>query len=254
MLIDTKNKIFEEKLDFKSLTEFILYFPQLIAGPILRAKELIPLLKKEIIFKEENFKFGLLLFLIGFVKKIFFADSISQLIDPIFFNPVNYNNSSLLMAALLFPLQIYFDFSGYVDMALGISKILNIDLPINFNKPYLAVSLTDFWRRWHITLGKWFRDYLYIPLGGSKNGYLINFFSLVSTMAIAGLWHGANWNFILWGVINGIILFLEKLLIKIKLNIPNILKIIFTCFIIFNLWLVFRNTNLNNVLYFFNKL
>ena len=254
LLVDAKKKVFNENLNFKSLTEFIVYFPQLIAGPILRANELVPLLRKKIIFKKENIKFGLLLFLIGFVKKIFFADTIGELIDPIFANPTSFENESLLIGALLFPIQIYFDFSGYVDMALGISKILNIDLPINFNKPYLATSLTDFWRRWHITLGKWFKDYFYIPLGGSRNGKLMNFFTLFTTMAVAGLWHGASWNFIIWGSLNGIILHAEKLIIPLKIKLPKIIKIIFTCFIIFNLWIVFRITNFENLMIYFENL
>ena len=254
LLVDSKKRVFDEDLNFKSLTEFIVYFPQLIAGPILRANELIPLLKKKIIFKKENIKFGLLLFLIGFIKKIFFADTIGELIDPIFANPKSFSNDFLLMGAFLFPAQIYFDFSGYVDMALGISKILNIELPINFNKPYLASSLTDFWRRWHITLGKWFKDYLYIPLGGSKKGKLINFLTLFTTMTVAGLWHGASWNFIIWGGINGTILYLEKLLSPLNLKLPKIVKIFFTCLIIFNLWIVFRVTDLNNLLFYFESL
>ncbi len=254
LLIDSKKRVFSENLSFSSLTEFIVYFPQLIAGPILRANELVPLLRKKIIFKKENIKFGLLLFLIGFVKKIFFADTIGELIDPMFADPISFNNESLLMAALLFPVQIYFDFSGYVDMALGISKILNIDLPVNFNKPYLATSLTDFWRRWHITLGKWFKDYLYIPLGGSRNGKLMNFFTLFTTMTVAGLWHGASWNFIIWGSINGAILYVEKLLFPNKLKLPRLIKIIFTCFIIFNLWIVFRITNFDNLIFYFESL
>lgn len=254
LLVDSKKKVFDENLNFKSLTEFIVYFPQLIAGPILRANELVPLLRKKIIFKKENIKFGLLLFLIGFIKKIFFADTIGQLIDPIFANPENFNNESLLMGAFLFPVQIYFDFSGYVDMALGISKILNIDLPINFNKPYLASSLTDFWRRWHITLGKWFKDYFYIPLGGSKKGKLHNFITLFTTMTVAGLWHGASWNFIIWGSINGVVLYIEKLFSPFNLKIPKFVKIIFTCFIIFHLWIIFRITNLDNLLFYFDSL
>lgn len=254
LLVDSKKRVFIEDLSFKSLTEFIVYFPQLIAGPILRANELVPLLRKKIIFKKENIKFGLLLFLIGFIKKIFFADTISQLIDPVFADPKSFKNEFLLMSVFLFPVQIYFDFSGYVDMALGISKILNIDLPINFNKPYLASSLTDFWRRWHITLGKWFKDYFYIPLGGSKNGKLINFSTLFATMTIAGLWHGASWNFILWGGINGIILYVEKLLGTLNLKLPNFVKIFFTCLIIFNLWIVFRITDLSILLFYFETL
>ena len=173
----------------------------MIAGPILRANELIPSLKKKIILKDDNIRFGILLFTIGFVKKVFFADSIASFIDPIFEKENLSSSEDFFKAFLLFPLQIYFDFSGYVDMALGISKILSIDLPINFNRPYLSKSLTEFWRSWHITLSKWFRDYIYIPLGGSKVGQGKLFYNLLLTMFVAGLWHGASLNFILWGLL-----------------------------------------------------
>ena len=253
ILVDVKTKRYEEKINFFSLSEFLIYFPQLIAGPILRAKELIPLLKNKIIFTNENIKFGILLFMIGFIKKIFFADSISSFIDPIFEKENLTASEDYLKGFLLFPLQIYFDFSGYVDMALGVSKILSIDLPINFNKPYLSSSLTEFWRNWHITLSKWFRDYLYIPLGGSINGNKKLFRNLFLTMSIAGLWHGASINFILWGSINGIFLFFEKKISK-YFNLNKLIKIILTCFIVFNLWIIFRINDLTFLLIFYSKL
>ena len=256
LLIDVKKRVYLENINLSNLSEFIFYFPQLIAGPILRANELFPLLKKKISFKKENIKFGILLFLIGFSKKIFFADTIGEFIDPIFLDPTAFSSEYILIASLLFPLQIYFDFSGYVDMALGISNILGIKLPINFNQPYFASSLTDFWRRWHITLSKWFRDYLYIPLGGSRCGKLKNYFNLIITMSLAGLWHGASWNFVLWGFIHGFLLSIEK--VKILSNIdnyfPKLLKVFLTCFIVFNLWVVFRISDFGTLKTFFNIL
>ena len=250
LIIDVKNQTYKENLSFKNIAEFILYFPQLIAGPILRAHQLIPELRKKILFNQENLKLGLLLFLIGFIKKIFLADTIALLIDPIFLEPSNFNSHDLLKAYILFPFQIYFDFSGYVDMALGASAIFGIKLPINFNKPYLTSSLTEFWRNWHITLSNWFRDYIYIPLGGSKTGETKLYFNLILTMSIAGLWHGASLNFILWGFLNGIFLCFEK---KTKhfFKTQNSLKIFLNCFLIFNLWVIFRITNFNDLLNFF---
>lgn len=253
ILVDIKTKKYNKKIDFFTLSEFLVYFPQLIAGPILRAKELIPSLQKKIIFNNKNIKFGIFLFTIGFIKKIFFADSIAIYIDPIFENPSLVNESDYIKAFLLFPLQIYFDFSGYVDMALGVSKILSINLPINFNKPYLSTSLTEFWRNWHITLSKWFKDYIYIPLGGSKINTNKLFFNLVTTMSIAGLWHGASINFILWGALNGLLLFVEKQ-IKYFFNFKKFSKIFFTTFIVFNLWVVFRITDLNKMFEFYSEL
>ena len=253
ILVDIKTKKFNEKINFFSISEFLVYFPQLIAGPILRANELIPLLKNKINFSNENIRFGVLLFTVGFIKKIFLADSIAFLIDPIFENPNSVNPGDHLKAFLLFPLQIYFDFSGYVDMALGISKILSINLPINFNKPYLSRSLTEFWRNWHITLSSWFRDYVYIPLGGSKKGSNRLFLNLILTMSVAGLWHGASINFILWGTLNGFFLFIEKK-IKLYLYLSDFLKIIVTCFVIFNLWVVFRISELQFIFDFYIRL
>ena len=243
-VIDTKKKKFIEKVSFLSFLEFIVYFPQLIAGPILRAKELIPNLKKKIFFSKNQVKFGIILFTVGFFKKVYLSDSIGAIIDPIFTNPAQVPPEDLIKGFLLFPLQIYFDFSGYVDMALGISSILSIELPINFNKPYLTKSLTEFWRSWHITLSKWFKDYLYIPLGGSRRGKTLLLFNLILTMSVAGLWHGANFNFILWGFLNGLFLFFEKQYTSINKK-NNVLKVTINCFIIFNLWLVFRIQDLN---------
>ena len=252
ILVDVKTKKYNEKINFFSLSEFLIYFPQLIAGPILRAKELIPLLKKKIIFTNENVKFGILLFMIGFIKKIFLADSISNFIDPIFEKENLTASEDYIKGFLLFPLQIYFDFSGYVDMALGVSKILSIDLPINFNRPYLSSSLSEFWRNWHITLSKWFRDYIYIPLGGSRHGNKKLFGNLFITMSIAGLWHGASINFILWGALNGIFLFFEKKISK-YFVLNKYIKIFITCFLVFNLWLVFRINDLNFLLIFYKN-
>ncbi len=252
ILIDIKTKKYNEGLNFSSFAEFLIYFPQLIAGPILRAPELIPSLKNKITFKNENIKFGIFLFTVGFVKKIFLADNIAFYIDPIFENPSIVDKNDLFKAYILFPLQIYFDFSGYVDMALGISKILSIDLPINFNKPYHSKSITEFWRNWHITLSKWFRDYVYIPLGGSRNGNTKLYFNLIITMSIAGLWHGASVNFILWGFLNGLLLFIEKK-IRIFFNFHDYVKIILTCFIIFNLWIVFRIQSFDVMFQFFQN-
>jgi len=252
LIIDIKLNKFKENLNFKDLTEFISYFPQLIAGPILRAKELVPKLKNNIVFNKQNIKFGLLLFLIGFIKKVFLADNISEIINPFFENPELYQSKDLIKSFLLFPLQIYFDFSGYVDMALGVSYFLGIELPINFNKPYQSYSLTEFWRRWHITLSSWFRDYLYIPLGGSKVSKIRLFFNLVFTMTIAGLWHGASFNFILWGFINGLVLSFEKFFIK--NDVKSRSRLILTCFIIFNLWVLFRIESFNTTYSYFTIL
>ena len=249
-IIDTKNKIFDRNsINFYSISEFILFFPQLIAGPILRLNELIPQLKNKCVFKKENIKFGLILFSVGFIKKIFFADNIGIFIDPIFENPEAFSNDIIFKSFVLFPLQIYFDFSGYVDMALGSAIIIGIELPINFNKPYLTGSITEFWRNWHITLSRWFKDYIFIPLGGSKKSSLITNRNLIFTMSIAGLWHGASLNFIIWGFLNGIILCIEKIFNKSFTS--SIIRIWINCFIIFNLWIIFRISEFDNLINYF---
>jgi alginate O-acetyltransferase complex protein AlgI len=249
-VIDVKKNIFnKDSVNFFSISEFILFFPQLIAGPILRLNELIPQLKKKIVFKKEYIKLGLVLFLIGFVKKIFFADNIAIFIDPIFESPELFQETDLFKSFILFPLQIYFDFSGYIDMALGSSLIIGIELPPNFNKPYLTSSLTLFWRNWHITLSRWFKDYLFIPLGGSKKNQLKTLINLIITMTVAGLWHGASINFIIWGFLNGIILYIEK--VYKRKNITSIFRIFINCFIIFNLWIIFRISEIDDLLVFF---
>ncbi len=252
VIVDRKGK-FNNEYTFTNISEFILYFPQLIAGPILRLNQLFPQLNKKINFSASNIKFGVLLFCIGYIKKVYFADNIALLIDPFFEDPGSYDSSDLIKAFLLFPIQIYFDFSGYIDMALGISLIFGIILPQNFNKPYLCKSLTDFWRRWHITLSNWFRDYIYIPMGGSRKGKFRLYFNLIFTMSIAGAWHGASFNFILWGFLNGLILSLEKVL---KFNESNysILKNFLVCFLVFNLWIVFRIPDFGNLHIFFENL
>ena len=252
VLIDRKNKKNNE-YNFFNLSEYLLFFPQLIAGPILRLNQLAPQLNNKILFLKDNIKFGIILFSIGYIKKVYFADNIGTYIDPYFHNPSLTDSKDLLKAFLLFPIQIYFDFSGYIDMALGVSKMLGINLPQNFNKPYFACSITDFWRRWHITLSSWFKDYLYIPLGGSKVVSYKIYFNLLVTMCVAGLWHGANFNFILWGFLNGLILSVERFF-KIEKLSYSFVKNLFYCFVIFNLWIIFRISDFSSMLIFFDKL
>lgn len=251
-LVDRKNQV-NNNYNLSNISEYILYFPHLIAGPILRVNQLIPQLAKKIVFNKSNIKFGIILFCVGFLKKVYFADNISSIIDPIFEDPGSQTNQDIIKAFLLFPIQIYFDFSGYVDMALGISIILGINLPQNFDKPYLISSITQFWRKWHMTLSSWFRDYLYIPLGGSKFSKLKMNFNLIIVMTIAGAWHGASFNFVLWGFLNGVILSIEKFFNFQKLKY-NAFNNIIICFIIFNLWVIFRITEFNKILNFFHIL
>ena len=203
-VVDVYKKRFPPAQSFFHIFAYVLYFPRLIAGPIIRPSELIPQLLRNKSTTMGSVGFGLTLFTIGLVKKVFFADSMGDVVNPVFDNPVGHSLLTYWLAMLGYTVQIYCDFSGYTDMALGSSIMLGVRLPINFNKPYIAINLQDFWHRWHITLSKWLRQYIYIPLGGnrcSRPKYLSN---IIVTMVVCGIWHGANWTFLLWGILHGI--------------------------------------------------
>lgn len=185
---------------------FISFFPHLIAGPIVRYEKLQPQLRKFYRFDVDLFRAGLTLFSLGLAKKVLLADSIARHIDIPFQQPAQLNAATAWSAMVGYSFQIYFDFSGYTDMALGLAQMFGIQLPWNFNRPYRASSPTDFWRRWHVTLSTWLRDYLYIPLGGNRRGELRRDANLLATMGLGGLWHGASLNFVLWGLYHGVLL------------------------------------------------
>jgi alginate O-acetyltransferase complex protein AlgI len=186
---------------------FITFFPELIAGPIVRASVFLPQMGRPIGPSWERVASGGSLFLVGFTKKIF-ADRLGMMVTPIFADPSKFAGATLWAAALGYALQIYCDFSGYSDMAIGTAKTIGYDLPENFRMPYLSASVSEFWRRWHITLSLWLRDYLYIPLGGNRRGNTAT--NLMITMILGGLWHGASWNFVLWGALHGIALAVHR--------------------------------------------
>jgi alginate O-acetyltransferase complex protein AlgI len=189
---------------------YVAFFPQLVAGPILRAGQFLPQLTRRLSLDGENLRSGIHLFLVGLVKKVVVADNVAPLVDHIFGSPQGLSSLAIWTGAIGFMIQIYCDFSGYTDMARGTSRMLGLEIPINFNYPYLARSITDFWRRWHISLSSWLRDYLYIPLGGNRDGTAATYRNLFLTMGLGGLWHGASWNFVLWGLYQGVLLALER--------------------------------------------
>jgi alginate O-acetyltransferase complex protein AlgI len=250
-VVDVHRKTFPPAQSFFHIFAYTLYFPRLIAGPITRPSELIPQLLRNKSITMSSVGFGLTLFTIGLVKKIIFADSMGDVVNPVFDNPMGHSLLTYWLAMLGYTVQIYCDFSGYTDMALGSSIMLGVRLPINFNKPYTAINLQDFWHRWHITLSKWLREYIYIPLGGnrcSKPKYLSN---IIVTMVVCGIWHGANWTFLLWGILHGIGLLVIALAkfshtasgaLKI---IPNQLKWLLTFIFIVFTWVFFRSPNLD---------
>ncbi len=190
---------------------FVAFFPQLVAGPIVRASEFLPQLVQEKPRRADDFFEGLERFLLGLFKKILIADMAAKIVDPVFQDPDLFSGFALAAGALCFTLQIYFDFSGYSDMAIGLARMLGYELPQNFRLPFLATSMTDFWRRWHISLSSWFRDYVYIPLGGNRCTSSKTYRNLVLTFLLTGLWHGANWTFLVFGAIHGSLLLIERL-------------------------------------------
>lgn len=189
-------------LDFAT---FVAFFPQLVAGPIVRAKEFLYQLESKRSFSSAEFEAGFIRFMTGFFKKAFIADNLAiYLVDPVFNDPAAYSSGSLWLAMLGYAVQIYADFSGYSNMAIGCSLMLGFKLPENFRYPYLATDFSDFWRRWHTTMSRFFRDYVYIPLGGNRKSYGRNLANLATTTLVSGLWHGAAWTFIIWGGLHGI--------------------------------------------------
>lgn len=192
---------------------FIAFFPQLVAGPIVRAGDFLPQLKdNDRKAVKQNILEGFDLIAAGFLKKVVIADSIAPVVEGAFASPEANTSLSLIICLILYSFQIYCDFSGYSDIAIGLAKTLGYKFPINFNMPYISASFSEFWTRWHVSLSSWLRDYLYIPLGGSKQGKFNTYKNLMITMLLGGLWHGANWTFIFWGFLHGALLIIQRLL------------------------------------------
>lgn len=196
--------------NFVDFALFVSFFPQLVAGPIVRAREFLPQLTTKKMFADVPFKSAFLLFFLGFIKKACISDNIAALIDPVFVAPAGYDAASLWMSTLFYAAQIYCDFSGYTDMAIACAALLGFKLPLNFSFPYLATNIRLFWQRWHISLSTWLRDYLYIPLGGNRGGESATLRNLMITMLLGGLWHGAGWNFVVWGGLHGFALIVHR--------------------------------------------
>ncbi|HPJ34307.1 MAG TPA: MBOAT family O-acyltransferase [Spirochaetota bacterium] len=232
----------EREKNFGRHALFVSFFPQLSAGPIARAKDLIPQLRDWNRGTGEDFAEGIYIFTCGLFKKIALADFFALYADKIFGNPAQFGSTDLLLGALAFTWQIYFDFSGYTDMARGIARCFGIKLMENFRLPYMAANTGDFWGRWHISLSSWFRDYLYIPLGGNRKGKLKESRNVMITMLLSGLWHGAAWNFVLWGFIHGALHASGKTIsgLTVIRKTPLFIKRIIMFIIIVFTWIFFR--------------
>ncbi|WP_315403601.1 MBOAT family O-acyltransferase [Hoylesella saccharolytica] len=243
---------------------YVSFFPQLVAGPIVRASDFAPQIRKPIVITNDMFARGVYFIMIGLFKKAVISDYISlNFVDRVFDNPSLYSGLENLLGIYGYAMQIYCDFSGYSDMAIGIALLLGFHFPLNFNAPYSAVSITDFWRRWHISLSTWIRDYIYISLGGNRKGKVRQYFNLILTMLLGGLWHGASLNFIAWGGMHGVALAAHKIfstgVLKHKRDYKSkgICRI-FGVFITFNFvcftWLFFRNTSFDTSIVMLNRI
>jgi D-alanyl-lipoteichoic acid acyltransferase DltB (MBOAT superfamily) len=202
--IDVYKKKLKPTEDFLAFSAFVCFFPQLVAGPIERATNLLPQFYKKRIFKYDKAVDGLRQIVWGLFKKVVIADNCAEIANQVFNNSADLNGSSLVFGAFFFTFQIYGDFSGYSDMAIGISRLFGFNLKQNFATPYFSRDIAEFWRRWHISLSTWFRDYLYIPIGGSRGGVLVKVRNTFVIFIVSGFWHGANWTFIVWGFLNAL--------------------------------------------------
>lgn len=243
---------------------FVTLFPHLIAGPITRAEHILPQLKKEVPFNHARIAGGLRLILLGMFKKVVVADRLAHLVDTVYNNPHNYEGIILIVATIFFAFQIYCDFSGYVDIAIGSAQILGVDFPDNFDSPYQATSISDFWRRWHITLMQWLRDYVYFPLGGSHHGAVRTCCNIFIVFLVSGLWHGANWTFVIWGALNGFYLIVERITKSIRQSITRsmgldripvishlyaMLCVVVTFSVVCFAWIFFRANSISDAFY-----
>jgi len=245
-LIDVYRKVADTQKNPFSLGLYIAFFPQLIAGPILRYHDIAPQIKARTI-NSTSFSYGIRRFITGLGKKVLLANNMGFVADTVFGTPVDQLSGTLAWIGLItYALQIYFDFSGYSDMAIGLGKMFGFTFMENFNYPYVSRSIKEFWRRWHISLSTWFRDYLYLPLGGNRVSKYRTYFNLILVFFITGLWHGASWTFVIWGFIHGTFLIIERIS---KNKFPNTLwrplQHVYTLFVVLLAWVLFRADNIS---------
>ncbi|MBN2663518.1 MAG: MBOAT family protein [Bacteroidales bacterium] len=242
---------------------FVAFFPQLVAGPIERAQNILPQLKKNVKFDPDKLSIGIYLILLGLFQKVVVADNLAVFVDTIFNNPKSYKGIDVAIAAVFFAFQIYADFAGYTNIARGVALFFGVNLSVNFKQPYLANSIKNFWHRWHISLSTWFRDYVYIPLGGSKLPLPKWVIAISLTFILSGFWHGANWTFVVWGFLNAAIYVAEILLRKIfkrnsiKINqnhFVNLLRIFIAFWGVVLLWVIFRANTVSNAILIYKNL
>lgn len=222
---------------------FVCFFPQIFSGPISKAKELLPQIKEKRVFKYEQGVLGLKFLLWGMFLKLVLADRLGLYVDKVVADYAMYDGPTCVLSAIFYSLQIYGDFAGYSLMAVGVAKLMGFDLINNFSRPYFSISVTDFWRRWHISLSRWLKDYVYIPMGGSRCSKLRNYWNILITFLVSGIWHGANWTYIIWGIIHGAVQVIEKafgLNKKESKGVWRFVRIVVTFTIVTFAWVFFR--------------
>lgn len=252
--IDLYRKKVKVEKNFLNFLTYVSMFPQLVAGPIVRYEDVAKELKERTI-NFDSFSEGLFIFLTGLFEKVLIANNVGHLHSIIFGDISNISLLTAWLGIIAYALQIYFDFNGYSTMAIGMGRMLGFNYPKNFNYPYIATSITDFWRRWHITLSSWFRDYVYIPLGGNRVNKLRWLINILIVWALTGIWHGAAWNFAIWGIYFGVLLIIEKLFIgKYLEKLPKVLKHIYSLFFILIGWLIFFCDDLSLLGNYFSKI
>lgn len=257
-----RNKL-KPTYNFIDFALFVSFFPQLVAGPIERAKSLLPQLSKKLKPSRIQIEQGIVLIITGLFRKVMIGDTAGRFVDHIFGNLELYKSIEIIGALVLFSIQIYADFSGYSRIARGTAKLLGVELMKNFEQPYLSRNITEFWRRWHISLSSWLRDYLYISLGGNRIGKYRTYINLMITMLLGGLWHGASWNFVIWGGLHGLYLSMHKVILGRKklnsnnikyFNLKSVVNILITFILVLFTWVFFRSTSWDSTELFFNKI
>lgn len=261
--IDIYKRKIKPTVNFIDFALFVAFFPQLVAGPIERAKTLLPQLSKKLVPTKTQVQQGIVLIVMGLFKKVIIGDTAGRYVDHVFGNMHLYKSSELIIALFLFGVQIYADFSGYSHIARGTAKLLGVELMKNFEQPYFSRNIAEFWKRWHISLSSWLRDYLYIPLGGNRKGVSRTQINIMITMLLGGLWHGASWNFVIWGGLHGLYLILHKLLKRNRkpsmanmssFSIKDLVNILFTNILILFTWLFFRASTFKDTQLFLEKI
>ena len=254
----------EKKIISHSILEVFLYlgyFPKILSGPIQNSKDFFEQINKKRQINFQSLSEGIQIFMFGLFKKIVLADRLSVFVDQVYNHTMSFSSITVFLATIAYSLLIYFDFSGYSDMAIGISKIFNINLPRNFNMPYISHNVTEFWKRWHITLSSWLQEYVYISMGGNRKGTFRTYLNLILTMVIGGIWHGANIAYIIWGLLHGIALAIHKVWMKLTNSqkkqhslFSNIISIIITFLFTNFCWIFFKTENISKSLKIIKKI